>query len=244
MKTRFVEVPLLVLLATTVIGAPAWADWKNLLDKATESVKPAAGSGSSEVAGGLKQALGQGARYAVETLGQSDGFFGNQSVRIGLPDSVEPVAKALRATGQGESVDAFEESMNRAAEEAVPASLDVLQSAIEQMTIDDAKGILNGGDTAATDYLRRTGGDGIAERMRPLVARATDSVGVTRRYKQMMDGSGAIGNLMGTSMNLDAYVTENAVDGLFHMIALEERRIRSDPAARGTELLKKVFGSN
>jgi len=233
-------IPLICGLAF-VTAATSAADWQKLLDSARESVAPAAGGGG-EVASGLKEALGQGARYAVDALGRDDGFLQNPQVRIGLPGGVDTLAKGLRAAGQGAQVDAFEASMNRAAEAAVPASLEVLEGTIGRMTIADAQGILQGGDTAATDYLRRTGGQDIEARMLPIVAKATDDVGVTRQYKQLLASAGTVGSLLGGNLDLDSYVTEQAVDGLFQMIAAEEKRIRTDPVARGSELLKKVFG--
>jgi hypothetical protein len=162
------------------------------------------------------------------------------------------VAKLARRLGQGARVDAFQLSLNRAAEKAVPEVAGLLGEAVRRMTLKDAMGILHGGDHAATDYFRRAEGARLATHIRPIVARATDSIGVTRRYKALVSGTG--GRTLGTAlalagrssqetdMDLDTYVTDQALDGLFKTIGDEEKAIREHPAARTTALLRKVFG--
>ncbi|MGF1545776.1 MAG: DUF4197 domain-containing protein [Thiotrichales bacterium] len=199
----------------------------------------------NDIAGGLRQALEQGASYAVRELGRPGGFLDSDQFRIGLPGSLDKVAQGLRLAGQGHKVDAFVTSMNRAAEAAVPASLEVLKSAVRAMTVQDAQGILQGGDTAATDYLKRVGGADIQTRILPLVTQATQQTEVTRYYKNLMGGStGALlGGLTGrNALDLDHYITEKTTTGLFTMIAEEEKKIRRDPIARTTDLLRQVFG--
>lgn len=239
---------LAVLLCCFVLCAPAYAGLDSLLESAQDVLSSGEGgaAGNERIARGLRAALAQGAQVAVDALGREDGFYANPTVRIPLPGIVETAAKGLRMAGQGEKVEAFELSMNRAAEAAVPAALDVLKDTIASITIEDAVGILNGGEHAATDYLRRRGGETIEARMRPYVAQTTDRFDVTRKYKALVgDGGGldALGGLLGgRSLDLDEYVTEKAVDGLFSLIAEEEARIRANPAARTTELLREVFG--
>lgn len=198
---------------------------------------------TSLIAAGLRQALDKGAEVAVGSLGRPGGFLDTPRVRIGLPSSLDKVAQTARALGQGAKVDAFEASMNRAAEAAVPASLEIIRSAIQSMTLSDARGILNGGDTAATDYLRRVGGSDIQARMLPIVSRATQSAEVTRYHKNLTANIGTLGGLVGVApVDLDQYITGKATDGLFTLIAEEERKIRRDPVARTTDLLRQVFG--
>ncbi|GAB3031154.1 DUF4197 domain-containing protein [Oleiagrimonas citrea] len=234
--------------------APAPQSWKDLLNqiKGKAATTSTSDLSQSEVVGGLKEALAKGTTRAINTLGRKDGFWGNPGVRIPLPGKLQEVAKIARKLGQGDKVDAFQLSMNRAAEKAVPQVADLFGDAIRQMTLKDARGILGGGDHAATDYFRRVAGPKLVERIRPIVAKATDSVGVTKRYKALMAGStgGTLGSalsLLGKSgkdqnLDLDSYVTDQAMNGLFKTIGDEEKAIRTNPAVRTTDLLKKVFG--
>ena len=245
------RVSLLVALLGAAASTPA-ADWKKLLDSVPGSSSgSSAGSGTasavsglsqSEVGAGLKEALGQGVRRAVESLGRRDGFLGNPEVRIPMPEALGKVERALRAIGQHEYADEFVETMNRAAEEAVPQASGVFADAIRDMSLADAKQILSGPDDAATEYFRKNSSDALAERFRPIVARATDQVGLTSSYKKLVDNAGLAGKMLGSgSTDLDGYVTDRAIDGLLKMVAAEEQRIRTEPLARSTDLLKKVF---
>ncbi|WP_298070373.1 DUF4197 domain-containing protein [Oleiagrimonas sp.] len=205
-----------------------------------------------DVVAGLKQALAKGTTHAIDTLGRHNGFWNNPAVRIPLPGRLKQVAQLARQLGQGAKVDAFQLSLNRAAEKAVPQVADLFGQAIRKMTLQDARGILSGGDHAATDYFRRVEGPALAARIQPIVARATNSVGVTRHYKALVSDSrgGTLGSalsLLGQSskhndLDLDTYVTHEALNGLFKTIGDEEKAIREHPAARTTALLKKVFG--
>ena len=197
----------------------------------------------SEVVAGLKEALAQGVESAIGSLGKTDGFLGNDLVRIAMPDQVSSVADMARKFGAGSYVDSFETTMNRAAEKAVPEAAGIFGDAIRDMSVEDAQGILAGGDTAATDYLRKTAGERLVQSFRPVVERTTAEVGVTSAYKEMVAQAGPLASLGGGAADLDGYVTEGAVDGLFTMIAKEEQNIRSNPMARGSDLLQKVFGS-
>lgn len=237
------------LLATT---SPA-KDLRDVLGSVTHRATTAvAGPDDSEVGEGLKEALANGVSRAIEQLGQPDGFWNDEAVRIPLPKALRKAGELAGRLGQGAQFDAFHRSLNHAAEQAVPEVADIFGNAIRQMTLADAHGILTGGDHAATDFFRRTAGKALAERIEPIVARSTDAVGVTHRYKELMSSetmTGTLGRLQGLganssqeSLDLDHYVTERTIDGLFHVIAEEEASIRKNPAARGTDLLRKVFG--
>jgi len=252
-------------LALTVAALPLAAagtgQFKDLLNKVRQStqVPGASPSGSklpsSDIAAGLKEALARGTTNAINSLGREGGFWNNAKVRIPLPGKLEQAGKLARQLGQGAKVDAFELSMNRAAEQAVPQVAEIFGDAIRRMTLDDARGILAGGDHAATDFFRRTAGEALTARIRPIVARATDSVGVTQKYKAFTAGSmgGELGGVLGAlgggksakggnALDLDDYVTAKTLDGLFTTIGEQEQSIRHNPAARTSDLLKKAFG--
>ncbi len=199
---------------------------------------------NSDITGGLKDALLQGARNAISDLGRENGFLGNVRVRIPLPKNLQKTEKTLRRLGQGKKVDEFIESMNHAAEEAVPVAADIFFDAVKQMTFTDARNILfSGQDDAATEFFRRTSEDRLREEFRPIVERFTAKVGVTQKYKEMVGRYGFMGKIVGQDANdIDGYITQKAMDGLFLLIADEERKIRRDPVRRTTSLLRKVFG--
>jgi hypothetical protein len=209
---------------------------------------------TEEMTRGLKEALSKGVQKAISGLGREDGFLKNLDVKIPLPESLKKAESAARLAGQGHLADDFIVSMNRAAEQAVPQAISVLADSISKMSIADAQAILKGPDDAATQYFRRTSETNLVEKFRPIVTKATDSVGVTQKYKQLTGTFGAaqsLGGLFGGSkksasagaMDVDGYVTQKALEGLFKMVAAEEKAIRANPAARTTDLLKKVFGS-
>jgi hypothetical protein len=172
-------------------------------------------------------------------------------VKILVPGKMRKAADTLRSVGAGKHVDAFELSMNRAAEQAVPAAAGILSDAVRQMSLRDAVGLVRGGDTSATDFFRRTSEQKLFEAFRPIVAKQTQATGVTRKYKDFTKKNGGTMALLlggdsgkanaGNNLDLDDYVTREAIDGLFHVIAEQERRIRQDPAARTSELLRRVF---
>lgn len=200
-----------------------------------------------EIIAGLKAALDKGVDHAVAQLGRDGGFFQNVEVRIPVPESLQPVERALRTVGQGALVDEFQLAINRAAEKAVPEAVSVLVNSIRQMTFADAEQILRGHETAATDFFRRTSQTSLSERFLPIVREATARTGVTAAYKRMTENPlaavAAQAVLGRQSVDLDAYVTNRALDGLFLKIAEQERLIRENPAERTTEILRKVFGS-
>ncbi len=202
----------------------------------------------SQIDAGLKEALSVGAERAVALLGRDGGFLNDPQVRIPLPGVLGTVAKTARTLGQGQYVDAFEQAVNRAAEKAIPKTLDIVKQTVANMSLQDVRGILTGGDDAATRYLREKAGDSLRKAIRPIVAQATDEAGATAAYKRLVDSTkgsmGMLGGLMGSQVNLDLddYVTQKTLDGLFLKLAAEEKAIRTNPVARSTELLKQVFG--
>jgi len=197
-----------------------------------------------DISRGLKEALNQGVRNAVGELGRQNGFLDNSRVRIPLPRNLQRTERTLRAIGQGRRVDEFVAAMNHAAEEAVPVAADVFFDAIMQMSFSDARNILfSGQEDAATHFFRRTSEDRLRQEFRPIVERFTEQVGVTQKYKQMMGRYGFLGRVVGQdATDIDGYVTEKALDGLFLLVADEERRIRRDPVGRTTAILRTVFG--
>ncbi len=199
---------------------------------------------NEDIANGLKQALDKGVTYAVDNLGQTGGFSNNEAVRIPMPEKLEKVETLLRKVGQDKYADEFVGTMNQAAEAAVPLTLEVLKDGVKNMTFDDAKQILSGTDNAATEYLRKTGSDSMREKISPIVKDATDKAGMTRVYKDMYGKLGYMGNFMKPEdYDIDSYITDKTMDGLFTMIAQEEKKIRDNPVERTTDLLKNVFGS-
>ncbi len=237
----------LLLLLALIAAVPVHAGWRDLLDGfvGDEQVQQATGKALSgeEVTAGLREALVTGARRAVRSLGRPGGFLDDPKVRIPLPGKLQMVGEALSRLGQEEKVAAFVASMNRAAEQAVPKATAIFIDTISRMSFDDARRILDGPEDAATRYLQRHAGETLEREMLPLVARATGSVGVTRSYKGLLQQAGPLASLAGNGLDLDRYVTRKALQGLFLVLAREEQRIRRDPVARSSELLRKVFGS-
>ncbi len=235
---------ILVLLAVTGLLGVSFAH-ANLLDKVKEfREQKQGGSGEPDAAtitAGLKEALSVGAKNGVANVSRVDGYFGNQLIRIPMPENIKKTEKMLRKVGLGKEADAFILSMNRAAEKAAPQALSFFTDAVKEMTIPDAVGVLRGSDTAATDYLRSKTYDKIYGAFKPSVSSAMNDVGVTRSFKQMMDKARTIPLLKKQSVDLDHYVTSKALDGLFVVVGVEEKKIRKDPAARVTELLRTVF---
>lgn len=206
------------------------------------SLPAAAASSAAETASGLKEALTRGAEVAVAQLGKRDGFLGDKRVRIPLPDSVRKAEKMMRTLGAGKYADELIETMNRAAESAVVEAKPILVNAVKSMSFDDARGILTGGDDAATNYFRRTTSPEIAQKFLPIVKQATAKVQLADKYNQYAGRASKLGLLDEKDADLDQYVTQKAMDGLFLMVAEQEKAIRKDPVSTGSALLKKVFG--
>jgi hypothetical protein len=192
---------------------------------------------------GLKAALTKGAGEAVGKLGKADGFLGNPQVKIPLPDSLQKVDALLRRFGQGKSADELVVAMNRAAEAAVPEAKALLVDAVKNMSVQDAKGILSGGDTSATEYFRGKTSQPLAAKFLPIVQKATLRVKLAQKYDQFAGKAQRFGLIGENQANIEKYVTQKTLDGLFLMMAEEEKAIRADPVGQGSRLLAKVFGA-
>jgi hypothetical protein len=196
-----------------------------------------------EAAAGLKAALEKSATAAVATLGRTDGFFGNPQVKIPLPESMQRAEKLMRRFGMGRHADELVLALNRAAEAAVPEARQLFVEAVRKMTLQDAKAILQGGDTAGTEYFRRSTESQLRKRFLPIVQKATDNVGLAQHYERYAETGVALGLVKKEDADLDGYVTQKALDGLFLMVAEEEKKIRKDPLGAGTAIIRKVFGA-
>ena len=196
-----------------------------------------------DAASGLKAALEQGAQAAVSALGRLDGFLGNPQVKIPLPESLQRTEKMARRLGLGKHADELVVTMNRAAEAAVPEARKLLVDAAKKMTVQDAKAVLTGGDTAGTEYFRRSSHSALHDRFLPMVKKATAKVGVTQKYHEYAGHAAQLGLLKAEHANLDEYVTQKALDGLYFMLAEEEKKIRKDPAGAAKSIIRKVFGA-
>jgi hypothetical protein len=229
-------------LLAVVLGSCTTAQ----INQAIGDVNSALGQGeptTSEVAAGLKEALIKGVSIGADLVSQTDGYFGNPEIKIPFPPDVKKVEDRLRQIGLGGEVDKFILTLNRGAEDAAREAKPIFVDAIKAMTIEDAWSILRGDDDAATQYLRRTTGTKLAEKFKPVIKASLDKVNATRYYSDIVNTYNRIPLVEKVNPNLDDYATEKAIDGLFVMIAKEEKRIREDPVARTTELLKKVFGA-
>lgn len=196
----------------------------------------------SKTASGLKEALQIGTDHAVDLTGTTDGFFKNEAIKILLPEKLRTAEKALRMAGMGTKVDEFELSMNRAAEKAAPAARGIFKDALMQMTFDDASKILTGGNTSATEYFKGKTSEKLAATFRPTVESAMADTGVVTQYKQLAGGTPSLPFGRSQSFDITDCVVGKTLDGLFYMLGQEENKIRTNPAAQITPLLKEVFG--
>lgn len=237
MKKRCVIVLIMVLCSVSLAHA-------GLLDDIMKGVGSTSKTGTddSTIASGLKEALSTGTENAVNTVSKADGYFGNQMIKILMPEKVRMVADVLSKLGYQKDVDDFVLSMNRAAEKAAPKAAALFGDAIREMTFDDARKILNGGDTSATEFFKTKTHDKLYDAFKPIISSSMDDVGATRSYKDMMSKYETVPFMGKTSIDLDHYVTNKSLGGLFYMVGQEEKKIRTDPAARATDLLKTVFG--
>lgn len=197
----------------------------------------------ADATGGLKDALTQGAGKAVSLLGQPNGFMGDPEVRIGLPGKLRKVESLLRGLGFGQQTDELIATMNRAAEAAIPAAKPLLVNAIKQMSVNDAKAILTGGDDSATRYFERTTSAPLAEQFKPTIRQAMARFNLNEKFQALTGKAGPLGMVKNSNAYLEGYVTQKTLDGLFLMIAQEEKAIRKNPAAAVGSLAKKVFGA-
>jgi Protein of unknown function (DUF4197) len=197
----------------------------------------------TDAASGVRAALERGAVVAVGLLGKTDGFLGNPKVRIPLPGFLQDAAKLLKATGQQKRVDELVTAMNRAAEAAVPEAKTLLVSAVKSMSVEDGRKILTGGDDSVTQFFATKTRMPLAEKFLPIVTRATEKVSLAAKYNAVAGKAAGLGLVKKEDANVQQYVTGKTLDGLFLMIGEEERKIRKDPVATGSAILKKVFGS-
>jgi hypothetical protein len=220
---------LLACACCSVLGTAASADVSSL--------------SSADASAGLKKALDQGIDTAVGKLGVADGFLKNPSVRIELPPKLAKAEGVMRMVGLGDQADQLVTAMNRAAEAAVPEARPLLKSALKQMSLADAKNVLTGGDDAATQYFKKATFAPLQEKFRPIISRTTHQVRLAERYDALAQKGVEMGVLKPDKGSLESYVTQKALDGLFIMMADEERAIRKDPLGQASGLIKKVFGA-
>lgn len=238
-----------LLVGTSVTTYAAWDDFLEIF-KDKSSALPGTSNvantlSNDEVVSGLKEALIKGSQSAVNILGQENGFLSHPQLKIPMPEKLLAVESGLRKLGQDKIADQFVVSMNRAAEEATPQAMSIFSNTIKSMSVEDAYGILKGSDNAATEYLKKKGGNQLQQQFLPIVKQATNRIGVTEKYKALIDNLGMMSKFIDVeSLDLDKYVTDKAIDGLFSLVANEEKLIRDNPAARTTDILKKVFSEN
>lgn len=237
MRRTFFQVLILILLTSNALAIS--------LDDVMKGVSSAAKTGATDdatVVSGLKEALAIGTENAVKSVSQTDGYFANKLIKILMPEKIQKVSDVLKMAGYQKQVDDFVLSMNRAAEKAAPQAASYFKDAIKEMTFEDATKILNGGDTSATEFFKGKTQDKLYAAFKPIVSSSMNEVGVTRSYKEMMGQYESLPFMSKESVDVDHYVTNKSLDGLFTMIGQEEKKIRTDPAARVTDLLKNVFG--
>ena len=239
MRRVFLLLPAFVLL----FAPPALAQLDTILKEVeTYSRSGSGATGDAKIGAALKQALQVGTENAVKLTGKTDGYFGNKAIKILMPERLKTAEKGLRTAGYGGEVDKLVLSMNRAAERAAPEAKQIFWDAIGKMTIDDGQRILRGTPTAATDYFKDKTSASLTLAFRPIVDKAMDEVGTARQYNELLGQAKAIPFVKTESYDLDRYVVGKALDGLFRVVGDEERKIRTDPAARVTTLMKEVFG--
>jgi len=232
----------LAVLAIVLHGSVADAKLGDIL-QGIKGLAGGQGLSDAKIVDGLKEALTIGTTNAVTTVSKVDGYYGNSKIRIPLPESVQKAESVLRGLGYGPKVDEFELSMNRAAERAAPEAKALFVDAIKQMTVTDARKILEGRDNEATLYFKDKTYQKLGEIFKPIVHTSMSAVGVTSAYQSLDGKIRTVPFAERWAFDLDQYVTDKSLDGLFLMLAEEERKIRANPAARVTDLLKEVFGS-
>lgn len=239
MKKQFLAIA--VALSVWISVPAAHAGWSDFLDDLKSVITKDDSLTNGEIVDGLKQALSVGTRNAVGYVSKTNGYFSNPQIKIPLPEKFQKAERLLRTVGFGKEVDDFELSMNRAAEKAAPLAVDIFKNAITRMSFADARQILDGPDNAATTYFKDATFVRLQEMFKPIVQKAMAEVGVTRNFQSLNKRLSTIPFADRLSFDLDQYTTDKGLDGLFYMLAQEERKIRQNPSARVTELLKKVF---
>ena len=245
LRTRIIGWGILLLVVLVCVQPVVASDYFKKAMDAWKTVNPGGGEASlseRELDGGLKDTLKVGAERAVKMASKPGGFLNNPEIRIPLPGQLNTVASVMRKMGMGAKVDQFEASMNHAAEKASAKALPIFMDAIKGMTFEDAKKILNGGDNAITEFFKKKTTPQLTEAFKPIVHQSVQEVGVTKQYQDLTGGP-LVGNFVKNSnFDLDNYVISKTLDGLFHLLGEQEKEIRHNPAARTTQLLKKVFG--
>jgi len=241
LKVRINKIILVAGLAIALQAGDACAGFQEFFKDALKSLGVEQGLTESEIVDGLKQALEIGTHEAVRQVSKRNGYLKNPKIKIPLPKNVRKAENILRNIGFGSKVDEFELSMNRAAERAAPKAKAVFWDAIKKMTFSDARQILKGPEDAATRYFRKTTAGQLQDEFKPIVTQAMSEVGVTQIYNSLDRKIRALPFTESIRFDLNQYVTDKALDGLFLMLAAEEKKIRQDPAARVTDLLKRVF---
>lgn len=235
--------PSLLLIILALVAIPASAQLDQILKKADDALQQRDTSNLSEgkIVAGLKQALQVGTSKAVSLTGRPDGFLKNEAIRIALPPRLQTVGRGMRLLGMGSTVDDLEIGMNRAAEQATPQAKKIFLAALTKMSFDDARHILTGNDTAATDYFKRTSSTDLTAAFTPVVHSSMLKVGVVQQYDHLISTAPG-GTTLAKEFDIDNYVVSKTLDGLFYMLGQQEQKIRKDPAAQTTALLKEVFG--
>ncbi|CAB1055977.1 hypothetical protein D1BOALGB6SA_711 [Olavius sp. associated proteobacterium Delta 1] len=241
MRNNTPKLIVFICLMLAVHATQAQSGLQDFLKGAMKSLGLEQGLAEGEIVDGLKEALEIGTSKAVTLVSKKNGYLNNPKIKIALPEKVQKAESFLRSIGFGSKVDKFELSMNRAAERAAPRAKSIFWGAIKKMTFSDARQILEGQDDAATQYFQAKTSSQLQDEFKPIVNRAMSEVGVTQAYKSVDRKIRALPFTESLSFDLDQYVTDKALDGLFLMLAEEEKKIRQDPAARVTDLLKKVF---
>lgn len=235
-RTILVVVIAVSMVAYSAAQSPLEQIWRNT------TKQPIGNLSNDKITAGLKEALKVSTTKAVAATGKPDGFLKNEAIKILLPDRLRSAGKGLRLVGMGPQLDDLEVGMNRAAEQATPLAKQIFLNAVMKMSIDDARRILSGNDTAATEYFRGASSEELTMAFKPIVHKSLQNVGVVRQYSQLMQNSMAAPILQNRRFDLDTYVVGKTLDGLFYMLGQEEKEIRKNPAARTTSILKEVFG--
>jgi len=254
MKSKLMTTTAIIAITASSIVVPAYAGWGDFFSdllkdsKDTQQASPSTSKAvtnalsTQDMNGAILDALSVGVKRAIDLLGKQGGFLNDAKVRIPMPENMQKVESVLRRFGQDKYADRFIESMNSAAEQAVPQTTEIFLNTIKGMSLTDAKELLNGPDDAATNYFRTKNSAQLEKVISPIVSKTMDDVGVTKTYKKLVSKADFLGDYIDKdSLDIDAFVTEKTMDGLFLKLAEEEAKIRKDPVARSTDLLKKVF---
>jgi hypothetical protein len=230
------------LLAPVSAQTQLYQIWNKAKTTAESSNAANLGLSNDTITAGLKEALTVSTGNAVASTGRPDGYLKNQAIKILLPGGLATAGKAMRMMGMGSQMDELEVAMNRAAEQAAPKAKQIFINAVTNMSFDDARKILSGNETAATEYFKKQSSDPLTTAFTPIIHKAMENVGVIEQYQRLMQNSAAAPLLGSQNFNLDKYVVGKSLDGLFYMLGEEEKKIRKNPASQTTSLLKEVFG--